>query len=122
MDNLTSIHNDFYGFELTYTLIIHVYITHIQYYLVSINYVITIIFFFLQFFCVNKSRCHNKEKKMTRFPMLDPPFQVQSKKTRFYAKIFVQFGRSNRPLLTKSACMFYQKDDEKKINKKMSTH
>lgn len=58
---------------------------------------------------------------MTRFPMLDPPFQVQSKKTRFYAKIFVQFGRSNRPLL-KSACMFYQKDDEKKKNKKMSTH
>lgn len=57
---------------------------------------------------------------MTRFPMLDPPFQVQSKKTRFYAKIFVQFGRSNRPLL-KSACMFYQKDDEKK-KEKMSTH
>lgn len=59
---------------------------------------------------------------MTRFPMLDPPFQVQSKNTRFYAKIFVQFGRSNRPLLTKSACMFYQKDDEKKKSKKMSTH
>lgn len=58
---------------------------------------------------------------MTRFPMLDPPFQVQSKKTRFYAKIFVQFGRSNRPLLTKSACMFYQKDDEKKRKKDVNT-
>lgn len=60
---------------------------------------------------------------MNRFPMLDPPFQVQSKKQDFMQKIFVQFGRSNRLLLIKSACMFYQKDDDKKKKKKkMSTH
>lgn len=50
--------------------------------------------------------------------MLDPPFQVQSKKQDFMQKIFVQFGRSNRLLLIKSACMFYQKDDDKKKKKK----
>lgn len=50
--------------------------------------------------------------------MLDPPFQVQSKKQDFMQKIFVQFGRSNRSLLIKSACMFYQKDDDKKKKKK----
>lgn len=59
---------------------------------------------------------------MNRFPMLDPPFQVQSKKQDFMQKIFVQFGRSNRLLLIKSACMFYQKDDDKKKRKKRCQH
>lgn len=119
MDNLTSIHNDFYGFELTYTLIIHVYITYIQYYLVSINYVITIIFF-LQFFCVNKSRCHNKEKKNDSFP------HVRSTKYNLKKQDFMQKSLSNSADLTgrcsPSLHACFIKKMMKKKNKKMSTH
>lgn len=59
---------------------------------------------------------------MTRFPMLDPPFQVQSKKQDFMQKSLSNSadltGRCSPSL---HAC-FIKKMMKKKEKKKMSTH